>query len=493
MDLHVPASGHQRIPTLVPREGVINDATQTTTLPHVGLQKSSEGVAAGQRQLDAMGPSPSNSSPSLASDDDSASACSDKCSREACSLVCCEEEKCEDGCIQSCFGFIDCDDSEACTRTDCAENECRDTAPPCFNVDCFQRLTDEDLAAAANLASHLLPGPGLATVRRDDIDTALIRNDPGLCLTQQPTMPQAHVIYPLPSTTNTSGKYLASETDYRCTSSASNGGLATHDRRFSYQAISGSSQGTGTQMDLDGSGNTLSCQWGNECDEQFYDWGALDEHIYRTHIKPQNEVQCMWDNCLQATDINQIMTHVKNDHQRAEDEQICRWSECTSTFPGPGGLENHVRSSHVPMNPLHCRWDSCGVVADDPAELSMHLQTDHFPSPPFPWSGGSGDQAKLASQVETEICQWLAPKSYDDGNRNRTCGLRFADASALQQHIKDAHTNRLTKTIGFICQWAGCPRNGTQPFGQKSKLERHIQIHTGCRCCSFGFQSGLSR
>jgi uncharacterized Zn-finger protein len=31
---------------------------------------------------------------------------------------------------------------------------------------------------------------------------------------------------------------------------------------------------------------------------------------------------------------------------------------------------------------------------------------------------------------------------------------------------------------GFCCTWYGCIRPG--PFSQKSKLERHMQTHTGC-------------
>ncbi|PNP41450.1 hypothetical protein TGAMA5MH_06778 [Trichoderma gamsii] len=79
-----------------------------------------------------------------------------------------------------------------------------------------------------------------------------------------------------------------------------------------------------------------------------------------------------------------------------------------------------------------------------------------------------------AADAETAvdcICQW---KMAGD----KICGMRFKDASDLHTHTKNDHLKDMTRQRpGFRCQWNDCTR--TNVFGQKSKLERHIQTHTG--------------
>lgn len=81
------------------------------------------------------------------------------------------------------------------------------------------------------------------------------------------------------------------------------------------------------------------------------------------------------------------------------------------------------------------------------------------------------------------ICQW---KMAGD----KICGMRFKDANDLHTHTKNDHLKDMTRQRpGFCCQWHGCTR--TNVFGQKSKLERHIQTHTGykpVKCSVCGLQ-----
>jgi hypothetical protein len=70
-------------------------------------------------------------------------------------------------------------------------------------------------------------------------------------------------------------------------------------------------------------------------------------------------------------------------------------------------------------------------------------------------------------------CQW----KIGDG---KVCGIQFKDANDLHTHTKNDHLKEMTRQRpGFRCQWDNCTR--TTVFGQKSKLERHIQTHTGCK------------
>ncbi|KAM0260512.1 hypothetical protein ACHAQJ_002745 [Trichoderma viride] len=81
-----------------------------------------------------------------------------------------------------------------------------------------------------------------------------------------------------------------------------------------------------------------------------------------------------------------------------------------------------------------------------------------------------------AEDLETVVdytCQWKIP----DG---KVCGMQFKDANDLHTHTKNDHLKEMTRQRpGFRCQWDNCTR--TTVFGQKSKLERHIQTHTGCK------------
>jgi hypothetical protein len=67
------------------------------------------------------------------------------------------------------------------------------------------------------------------------------------------------------------------------------------------------------------------------------------------------------------------------------------------------------------------------------------------------------------------------------------CGHVLGDEEALHNHVTTAHLSDLTKKEGYLCRWLGCRRVEKDPkaqtFPQRGKLERHMQTHTGCKCC----------
>ncbi|KAM0564156.1 hypothetical protein ACHAPJ_000365 [Fusarium lateritium] len=86
-------------------------------------------------------------------------------------------------------------------------------------------------------------------------------------------------------------------------------------------------------------------------------------------------------------------------------------------------------------------------------------------------------------------CQWLC----DNGV---LCSKKFGGNKELQDHCKNEHVKNLKKgENGFCCTWYGCIRPG--PFSQKSKLERHMQTHTGykpvkCEICGISLSAKQS-
>ncbi|KAM0332277.1 hypothetical protein ACHAQA_002553 [Verticillium albo-atrum] len=74
-------------------------------------------------------------------------------------------------------------------------------------------------------------------------------------------------------------------------------------------------------------------------------------------------------------------------------------------------------------------------------------------------------------------CRWMV--------RGQVCGMIFKDEESLHKHCRDHHTTSLAKESGgYPCHWEKCTRqkkDDSGNFTQKSKLERHLQVHTGCK------------
>ncbi|KAG7113802.1 Zinc finger protein like [Verticillium longisporum] len=105
----------------------------------------------------------------------------------------------------------------------------------------------------------------------------------------------------------------------------------------------------------------------------------------------------------------------------------------------------------------------------------------------------TGDSAQISTPATPESesfsrasnqCRWVA--------HGQICGLTFRNEVDLHQHVRDHHTSPLRKEVGgFPCHWHKCIRKlkgSAGNFHQKSKLDRHLQVHTGfkpveCEVC----------
>lgn len=83
-----------------------------------------------------------------------------------------------------------------------------------------------------------------------------------------------------------------------------------------------------------------------------------------------------------------------------------------------------------------------------------------------------GADTKPVSEEGQLTCRWV-------GGNGLLCSQTFLSNKELQDHCKNEHVKTLKKVDNtFCCSWDACHRPG--PFSQKSKLERHMQTHTGC-------------
>lgn len=150
--------------------------------------------------------------------------------------------------------------------------------------------------------------------------------------------------------------------------------------------------------------------------------------------------------------------------------QMTRQASIASSAPDlPNGGSfnfNTSRNGHngVPMT----RQTSIASSAASTLSLSMRDATDS-PSP-----------ALLDHFDGMRGCQWQLAG-------NNICGLMFDNVRDLNNHVLVEHvkTEQPSETHGYVCRWLGCSRQtsdhceGKRGFEGRSKLKRHIRVHTG--------------
>lgn len=84
---------------------------------------------------------------------------------------------------------------------------------------------------------------------------------------------------------------------------------------------------------------------------------------------------------------------------------------------------------------------------------------------------------KSSSLKVAHTCQWAISETEEEPI---LCSEEFESEDVLQAHVKEQHIKH--KNNGpFCCLWEGCSSNRDKDFGSKSKLGRHVQIHTGSK------------
>ena len=90
------------------------------------------------------------------------------------------------------------------------------------------------------------------------------------------------------------------------------------------------------------------------------------------------------------------------------------------------------------------------------------------------------------STNEYHVCKWKA----DEG---RICGASLPSENTLQAHVEANHYPFCSRDglnlSAWICNWENC-KSGTKPKGSKTRLIKHMYIHT--LCMSFPLIPGLS-
>lgn len=149
-------------------------------------------------------------------------------------------------------------------------------------------------------------------------------------------------------------------------------------------------------------------------------------------------------------------------------------SSISSARASPMTLDTTPLSHHgfpSPLTPIPNTFEM------QPKVLELHNMHTHMDLIP-PSRPSTACSAKIVlSQDEQTMCFWC------DSLTGTSCGRLFANSEDLHEHVKEAHIRSLKKgPDGFLCGWQTCDRrhgNGQKAFTQKSKIERHMQTHTG--------------
>ncbi|MCO5565807.1 hypothetical protein L7F22_019482 [Adiantum nelumboides] len=203
----------------------------------------------------------------------------------------------------------------------------------------------------------------------------------------------------------------------------------------------------------------------------------------------------------------------------------CHWLGCGTQCASIEDLTNHVNSVHLQRQPqmqlplpaaeAQCLWDSCSFI-DDTDAILRHILSAHVPPVPaanttaIPSDSTQSSnllhnrshapkKRGIGSEIVPEKKTFKKSRLEEDSLNHAGCGCppqedgkmpsihpcrwddceeTFANHSELTKHIVNVHVG--SGKGSYSCKWKGCTR-ADKCFGQKQKILRHLQTHTGDR------------
>ncbi|KAK1636644.1 hypothetical protein BDP81DRAFT_319821 [Colletotrichum phormii] len=416
-----------------------------------------------------------NSSPQI--EDDSTSA--------ACSSVDCNR------CVSECGAS---EAGDICTDEDCAQacddDDCDEAAAQCTDAECPANdiLSEKDKAAADVLASI-----GGDTFTQDSIMAPLM-----------PSMPSM------------SSQYYAAQSPYQ------SGGIPAasqnhfHPGGMTLSMAHSMNMGNPYQSNPNLYNTVLSsfAGFGDPATSAPADWMVFGMHLNEHAHDQTNCIQpCLTENRNLPTRCP--LPHLSHAHPGGLDLSFCmpdpnssEFIPCGAELNGVEDWTSHFQEQHVASEGQHHNYphttqhsypplmppnrqphflpgpregllDPTHAAQDKESTTSpLGLQASSSPQPSPATAQTLPSPDKTGAEVFT--CQWVIA--------GQICGMSYSNDDALQAHCKERHIVNLGKTdAGYKCCWEGCAREGH--FTQKSKLERHLQTHTGfkpvkCEICN---------
>ncbi|RCI15428.1 hypothetical protein L249_3465 [Ophiocordyceps polyrhachis-furcata BCC 54312] len=351
-------------------------------------------------------------------DDDCASDCSATCDRP---------------CASQCGDVVCCDD-DACESSElCRDEACQDR--PCMDENC--RTDRDDAAAAAVLTSF---GDNSQLPMMSYADHTLQQFMPCASLSTMLTLPDGSSCFPNQPCNMTMEYALANHiAQYHDPSY----GLAHANKCVANDPAQVMPRCTLPKMSLEDN-QYLSSLSASECGFQVQDPSAFADHIFEDHLP------------------------VLEYHQAAVTlPAITR----PPPAPPPPHMIHHDQQHFSPSSSPLTTLSGGPALSATPSSLTSFAAPSPLESIATRSLSPPAAGSVALAQEDQFTCRWI-------DQHGSICGRRFDNDEQLQKHCKLDHLKPLRKArVGFRCGWANCTRSTS--FSQRSKLERHMQVHTG--------------
>lgn len=405
------------------------------------------------------------------------------CQADECASECSSE--CDGSCPSQCgdTGQGICCDDDACGSPQlCLDEDCQGALRPCMDESCLtdttssHAMTDGDKAAAAALASFggdgQLQAIHAGLVQPPACSSAASRRGPASLVRFTESLPcgslsmESILTDGLPGFPN---QPFQTAIEYALASHIMQYHDPSHGLAHTSSCVANDPAQLISRCTLpklhpnDGAMHPyLSSLQGNECGFQVQDPNAFAQHIFQEH-RPAL--------VLQSPEASRPHVGVGSSasYQRGPRAGY------DSTSHGPFG--QHFSPSPSPLTNLSVGQSLSTTPSSltTPSPLEFDAGISAASKSPL-----AASEAHPQAHEDQFLCRWLAA----DGAS--ICGKRFEDDEQLQKHCKFDHLKQLKKVRGgFRCGWANCARDTC--FTQRSKVERHMQVHTGCKsAATFG-------
>lgn len=394
--------------------------------------------------------------------------------------TCCEVDDCADNCSITCpsvcDGFVDCDQSDACSASHCDDN-CGSDEPVCFEDHCFDETENNadhglesflGLSAPLNLeTSDLLS----STLGHSQLEQSKPTDPPAPANID----PSSH--HPNPTDPSSFFPPYSSTPAAHCHPHVPNHFNNCHFHHSvhpSYPVQNGVNPADvfhilGMCPDLSSCPipEEQHCQHNyhlNDTSAFFSCFHTENHHLNHTTHDNNNNVNA-----------NTNAKNENNCHYHHRHQQRLVNADDRAPTKGPCRSRHRCRvHAHAHAHPYSA------YSRQSRSSISSHLISSPGETPP-PLDGGASSVITSPdfSPVDREmhVCKWTTTLH---GIRH-SCGATFADAGALQKHLISNHMSTVdgAKGNGYYCCWEGCHRPN-EPFSQKSKLQGHFLTHSNC-------------
>ncbi|PLB43932.1 hypothetical protein P170DRAFT_65826 [Aspergillus steynii IBT 23096] len=411
--------------------------------------------------------------------------------------TCCDEDHCSVDCGSVCDGFVECDESTACSAVHCDDNcddnncddNCENPDPACFEDHCFGHNdshvhgTDHSLESLLGLgapltleSNDLLPSASLDHSSEDQLSKAT--GNPGF---MGPTPSADHFISPF--STTLPHCHPQNMPHFHCHDFPKE----VHDNLMNPSYPLPNAVNPAEVFHMLGMCPDLSaCQNFHVHEDQTF------------HHQPPSEPPTQTPSQNQSPDPNSFACfHIP--HFNVNDLMKSPAQLNGNASRGPCRSHHRCRS-HAHAHTHHHPYAHYSPFSrHSRSSISSQLLSSPGESPP-PLEGGSSVLTSpdfSPTDRDLHVCKWV---SSSNGIKT-TCGATFPDSCALQEHLISRHmaTVEGAKGTGYYCCWEGCHRPD-EPFSQKSKLQGHFLTHSNyknfrCSVCGkfFARQATLER